>query len=273
MPELPEAETIARELRSAIRGQLLRLIRLERPDILHGDAASLSVELRNRKVIDVSRRGKRVIISFDHDAALVFALGMTGRITIEQATDACLAHTHLRITFGDGTREIRFRDPRRFGGVWFLNGACGSHGRPLSPLGDEPLEMNIKRFRKLLQRGRQIKALLLDQRIIAGLGNIYCDEALHRSRIHPRTRASDLAPEQTAILLRQIRAVLRSAINCGGSTLMDYRNTNGQPGWFQEKHRVYNRRGEPCRRCKTPIERIIVASRSTHLCPNCQPPR
>ena len=271
MPELPEAETIARGLRRAVRGQKLRTTHLTRPEMVHGVDCTLSTALRNRKVMDVIRRGKRVIIRLDKGASLVFALGMTGSITVERASEACDRHTHLRISFGDRSREIRFRDPRRFGVIWFLDNSTATSGRQLSPLGDEPLEINITRFRALLTRKRQIKAFLLDQRLIAGLGNIYCDEALHRAGIHPTIRADDLTPKQSLALLRRIRSVLRSAIKCGGSTFMDYRNADGRPGGFQRKHRVYQREGQPCYRCNTQIQRIAAAGRSTHFCPTCQP--
>ena len=142
----------------------------------------------------------------------------------------------------------------------------------LGPLGADPLRGPTDRFRQLLQRRRQIKALLLDQSVIAGMGNIYCDESLHQARIHPRTHAAELSPDQSATLLRKIRSVLRSAIKHGGTTFMDYRNADGRPGGFQRKHRVYDRADRPCRTCRTPIIRILAAGRSTHLCPNCQHP-
>ena len=270
MPELPEAETIARDLHEAIVGRTLRRIRLTRPDIVRHADGDLVRHLRSRRVTDVYRRGKRIVLALDDGNRLVFALGMSGRITIEQSRHPCLPHTHLRMAFGDGRREIRFRDPRRFGGVWYMNAHDNGSPRPL-PEGVEPLDVSLPVFRRLLRRKRQIKALLLDQSVIAGLGNIYCDEALHQARIHPLTRAADLTADQTAALRRAIRRVLRSAINFRGSTLMDYRAADGQPGRFQSRHRVYNRQGKPCRRCKTPIERILAASRSTHFCPTCQP--
>jgi len=195
-------------------------------------------------------------------------------VEADQLTDAPLAtHTHLRLTFRGVAQELRFRDPRRFGGVWFLEPGRRvlETGRRLGSLGFEPLNATRRLFRASLTRHRHIKALLLDQTIIAGLGNIYCDEALHRAGLHPRTPASSLDTEQADTLLRSIKFVLRSAIRHKGSTLMDYRTTNGQPGTFQTHHRVYNREGQPCRACGTPIERTIVAGRSTYYCSACQP--
>jgi len=196
---------------------------------------------------------------------------MTGRLTVESVTAEVLPHTHLRIRVGDGTRELRFRDPRRFGGVWCFAGGARHVGRKLGPLGAEPLGLTPRAFGSLLARGRQIKALLLDQTVIAGLGNIYCDEALHASRIHPLTRASDLTDEQTRCLLRAIKSILRKAIAFRGSTLMDYRQADGTEGLFQRHHKVYQREGKPCRRCRTAIVRLIAAGRSTFVCPSCQP--
>ncbi|MEE9294966.1 MAG: bifunctional DNA-formamidopyrimidine glycosylase/DNA-(apurinic or apyrimidinic site) lyase [Phycisphaerae bacterium] len=271
MPELPEAESIARTLRDKLRGRRFTRTIVHRRDVIHGDATRLGSSLLNRRIKDVYREGKRVVILLDDCARIVIALGMTGRLTVERVRERVLPHTHLRVSLGRTGLELRFCDPRRFGGVWYLNGGDAHNGRRLSPLGVDALKVRADQFRALLKRNRRIKALLMDQRIIAGLGNIYCDESLHRARIHPLTCASSLTPGQTALLLHQIRVVLRAAIRLGGSTIMDYRNADGRPGGFQHKHRVYNRESLPCRTCKTPIIRIQAAGRSSHLCPRCQP--
>lgn len=270
MPELPEAETIVLGVRPAVCGQRLARAVLERPDIVVAGRRGFAAALAGRRVVEVFRRGKRIALRLDNHALLVFALGMTGRLTVNRASEPLLKHTHLRIPFGRKREELRFRDPRRFGRVWLLDGEKSDGDHPLKGLGVEPLEVGVRQFRELLRCKRQIKALLLDQGLIAGLGNIYCDESLYRARVHPLTRAISLAPEQAAALLRQIRKVLRSAISSGGSTLADYRDARGQPGRYRRKHQVYRRRGTPCRRCKTPIVRITAAGRSTHICPTCQ---
>lgn len=275
MPELPEAETIARGLRQNILGRRVAAVHFIRPEILRNPSAAPVSAIVGRRITDVFRRGKRVLVKLDNDLTLVFALGMTGQLTVARTSSACPRHTHLRVALDRGARELRFRDVRRFGGVWILpDGATGGefNGRALGALGPDPLVIRIPQFRGLLRRKRQIKALLLDQSVIAGLGNIYCDEALHRASIHPTTRAETLGPDQAAALLRGIRTVLREAIRRGGSTLSDFLDANGRPGYFQQRHRVYQRTGRPCPRCKTPICRIIVAARSTHFCPACQPP-
>ncbi len=160
---------------------------------------------------------------------------------------------------------------RQFGSVRLTDGPLDGRATGLDDLGPEPLAIAAAEFDRLLSRRRQIKALLLDQRTIAGLGNIYCDEALYAARIHPLTRAADLPTTQRRALWRAIRSILRQAIREGGSTLRDYRNVDGQEGNFQTRHRVYGRQGQPCRRCRAPIARILAAGRSTHLCPACQP--
>jgi len=275
MPELPEAETIARQLHAAIVGEALRDIRLARHDILRNAGPAEIRALKGRRVRHVQRRGKRVVIELDGDARLIFALGMTGQLTVTERSAPCPMHTHLRIRLGHTPREIRFRDPRRFGGVWLLNGRDSGDGdqrdRTPLPTGVEPLEVDLRAFRALLQRRRQIKALLLDQDVIAGMGNIYADEALHRAGIHPLTPAGDLDAKQSAALLRAIRHVLRAAINHRGTTLLDYRTADGQLGDYRKHHRVYQRTGLPCKRCGSPIEHILVCARSTHFCPSCQP--
>lgn len=278
MPELPEAETIARRLHEELAGETLGRATVKRRDILHGDPRPLGRVVSNRRVRRVYRRAKRVIIelaSGGSDAEhvdLVFHLGMSGQLLLCDQNAPREAHTHLRIAIRKTTRELRFRDPRRFGGVWLLAGGKKHVGRRLGELGPEPLELSAKEFRSVLSRQRQIKALLLDQRCIAGLGNIYCDEALHAAGIHPLTRADDLGVDRSARLLRSIKTTLRRAIRFNGSTLMDYRTADGEAGEFQKHHRVYQRTGQPCKHCRALIERIIAGGRSTFFCPRCQQP-
>jgi len=273
MPELPEAETIARQLQRQLAGRTLGTVRLTRTDIVHGDPRPLGKLLPGRRVEQVSRRAKRVILALDGGIELVFRLGMTGRMIVCHAVDPVPKHTHLRITIDGTSNELRFCDPRRFGGVWCLTGSERSVGKPLGEVGLEPLEVTPAAFRVVLSRRRQIKALLMDQTVIAGLGNIYCDESLHTAGIHPLTRADTLRSERVARLLRAIRMTLRKAIRFNGSTLMDYRDADGREGSFQKLHRVYQREGEPCRTCRTPIRRIQAAGRSTFFCPKCQKKR
>ncbi len=269
MPELPEAETIARELHKQLSNQTLIRVLANRRDVFHGPSKPERC-LPGKRVVEVFRRGKRVVLRLHPDGLLVVRLGMTGRLTICPTDRPVELHTHLRMTFGDRGLELRFRDPRRFGGVWFHEAAEMEHDSQLGNLGLEPLEVTLHDFRRALSRGRQIKALLMDQAVIAGLGNIYSDESLHAAGLHPLNKADTLDFKQTRRLLRAIKTTLRRAVRFNGTTFMDYRRTDGEAGSFQEYHRVYQREGRPCRMCGTPIVRITAAGRATFFCPACQ---
>ncbi len=270
MPELPEAETIATQLNHCLSGVSFGRVILRRREMVHGDRRSLTSTLPGRRVRQVTRRGKRVLIELHPKAMLVFRLGMTGQIMVTPATKLRDRHVHLSIKLQDDDRELRFRDVRRFGGIWFREADSQADDDGLGGLGPEPLELDLAQFAEICNRARQIKALLLDQSAIAGLGNIYCDEALFQAKVHPLIPASELKASQRRRLFRSIQAVLTRAIKAGGSTLRDYRTATGQEGNFQNEHRVYGRTGEPCGRCKAVIERQIIAGRSTHFCPLCQ---
>ncbi|MGD1023416.1 MAG: bifunctional DNA-formamidopyrimidine glycosylase/DNA-(apurinic or apyrimidinic site) lyase [Candidatus Sulfotelmatobacter sp.] len=197
-------------------------------------------------------------------AQFIVHLGMTGRLQVSESQSEILKHTHAILKLASG-RELRFVDPRRFGRL------------SVAPAGDfdaggiEPLEADFDRFLTLF-RGRKtpIKSALLNQKLLRGVGNIYADESLLRAGIRPRRRASTLTRDQFAKLLTSIQEVLREAIALGGSSISDYVDADGEEGFFQLQHRVYGREGEPCRVCKTPIKRIVIAGRSSHYCPNCQ---
>ena len=270
MPELPEAETVVRQIKGLLRGARLGTVRHLRADMVRGRARALKTRLPGRTVRDVHRRAKRVVIDLDNDTRLVFGLGMTGHVSVLESELEVAKHTHLRVALDGGDRELRFRDSRRFGGIWLLNGADDAAGFPR--LGVEPLAVDLRTFRRILARPRQVKALLLDQQAIAGLGNIYCDEALYRAGIHPHTRAQDVGAHRVKRLHRAIKRVLTEAIAAEGTTIGSFLNARGRPGSFQNKLRVYGRRGARCRICGTTIECIQAAGRSAHFCPTCQPP-
>ena len=278
MPELPEVETIVRQIAGDLRGVTLGPVRHLRRDIVRGRrqglgrgrgaARALRERLGGTVVRAVSRRGKRVVLDLGPEMRLVFGLGMSGHLAVLPAAAPVAKHTHLRIALGRGDRELRFRDPRRFGGIWLLDGADDRAG--FARLGVEPLEMDLRVFRRLLARPRCIKALLMDQAMIAGLGNIYCDESLHRAGVHPLARAADIPPERVKRLHRAIRRVLAEAIAAEGTTIASYLTARGEQGSFQRRLRVYGRHGAPCRKCGTAIERLRIGGRSTHFCPTCQ---
>ncbi len=285
MPELPEVETIARGLARRIEGRVIAAARLHRRDILHGDGGPVE-QLVGRRIREVRRCGKQVRVTLEpgkkiHRRAagatlFVYAhLGMTGRLLVVDRDAPLEKHTHLQIDFDNSQTQLRFCDPRRFGGIWLVAWAGDTRnrwvGRRLPPIGADPLEISLPAMRALLARKRQIKPLLMDQVPISGMGNIYCDEALFRAGIHPLTPAGDLDGEAVRRLRTAIRRVLTEAIQAGGSSISDYRDADNARGSFQDRHRVYGREGCPCPNCSRPIERLVVAGRGTHLCPRCQP--
>jgi len=270
MPELPEVQTVVLTVRPGICGRTVAAARLLRDDILHPPGLRLDAELAGRSIVDVTRRGKQILIAVDSGATLCTHLGMTGRLTLEPPSAPLRPHTHLVIDFCASARpalQLRFRDPRRFGGLWWL--AAGQP--PPGDLGPDALTVTPGQLASALARTRRaIKTALLDQHLLAGLGNIYADEALFLARIHPQRPANRLRTVQVRRLCDAIHRVLRQAIDSGGSSFRDYVDANGKPGAFQSLHRVYAREGQKCARCGTVIRRIVLGGRSAHFCPRCQ---
>jgi formamidopyrimidine-DNA glycosylase len=265
MPELPEVQTVVTTIRPHLIGREILAVDLARADILDPPDVDLRPALLGRTITAVDRRGKKIVFTTDASDRFVIHLGMTGRLTVEFTGAPRRRHTHLVLDFGG--IELRFTDPRRFGGIWWL----GRTGDPNARMGPEPLTLRTARLQSQLSRtSRAIKNALLDQSVIAGLGNIYVDESLHRAGIHPLAPANALAADQISRLNRAIKSVLNTAIRHRGSTLRDYADGDGKPGFFQTHHRVYARGGKPCRTCRTTIERIVLGARSTHFCPKCQ---
>jgi len=270
MPELPEVQTVVNTLEPALSGRAFVSATLNRQDIVTPAGTDLCRLIVGRRIASITRRGKRIVFSLDDGGRFYVHLGMSGRLTLANHETPLPRHTHFIARFdAPETRELRFTDPRRFGGLWWL-GTEESEGEGMGP---EPLTLKSKDLiRRLGRTGRAIKNALLDQTVIAGLGNIYVDESLHAAGIHPLTPAQVLTAEQVGRLNRAIKTILRRAIRHRGSTLRDYRDANGQAGNFQKIHRVYGRTGQPCPRCHSPIERIVLGGRSTHFCLHCQPP-
>ena len=265
MPELPEVQTVVNTLRPRVVGRRIARVRLHRTDILSPAGTDLPSLLAGRTIDDLTRRAKRIVFTLDRGDRFYVHLGMTGRLVLNRPEDPLLPHTHLLLDL-DNQTEIRFTDPRRFGGIWWLG---SNHAQ--DDIGPEPLSTRPQQLAKRLARTtRAIKNALLDQTVLAGLGNIYVDESLFAAGIHPLTPASTLAPAQIARLNRAIKSTLRRALRHRGSTLRDYRDADGLPGDFQSRHRVYDREGKPCPNCGTVIHRIVLGGRSTHFCPKCQ---
>lgn len=267
MPELPEVQTVVNTLAPRIVTRRIARVELLRTDILTPADFDLPAHLTRRVITSVSRRGKRIVITLDNGNCFYIHLGMTGRLMIEPPGAELIKHTHLILHF-EGF-DLRFRDPRRFGGIWWLGKVADE---PDSSMGPEPLTLDSSElYERLMRTTRAIKSALLDQRVVAGLGNIYVDESLFSAGIHPLHPANRLSKEQVDSLTRSIKQVLKTALAHRGSTLRDYVDAEGGKGAFQKLHQVYDRAGEPCRRCGTSLTRIVLGGRSTCFCLKCQP--
>lgn len=274
MPELPEVETVVRGLRPHLPGRRIVRIELGKTDFMD-DPAALERELPGRRFADVTRVGKYIRMSLADAQAgkasasqLIIHLGMTGRLSVHSPGEPLPRHTHF-VAALDDARELRFTDPRRFGQIFLARDA--EKAEWLAPLGPEPLEISAEEFRARLQgRAARIKSLLLDQRFLRGVGNIYADEALWRARIHPLCRAGSLSRGDAMKLRAALQCVLKKAIARGGSSISDFLDADGRPGSYQREHCVYGRQAEPCLRCRARIRRIVIAGRSSHFCPRCQ---
>jgi formamidopyrimidine-DNA glycosylase len=282
MPELPEVETVARGLRRTIVGRRIVSVRLGKTDFID-DPAALEQHLPGRQIEAVERYGKFMLLRLSPaavagsspsngdatPAALLVHLGMTGQIAPNPAAQPCEKHTHACFLLDDN-RELRYTDPRRFGRLAYL--AAGPLAEELRQFGADPLEVGVEEFVEQARcRRARIKALLLDQGFLRGVGNIYADESLWRAKIHPARLAASLKKKQAATLHRVLREILEKAIVLRGSSISDFLDAEGQPGEYQRHHRAYGREGERCFRCGAVIRRAIVAGRSSYFCPNCQP--
>jgi formamidopyrimidine-DNA glycosylase len=271
MPELPEVETIARILRQgtpeqpAILNHIIQSVQLLWERTLAEPAtAEFKTRLCKQAINGIGRRGKFLLLNLTHDW-LLFHLRMSGDLLVKSAGALPEKHDRLILEL-DGGIQLVFNDTRKFGRIWLVN----NPQKVLGSLGPEPLDESLTAeslFQHLHATSRQLKPLLLDQTFLAGLGNIYVDEALNLSRLHPLTHANHLTQQQASQLLHAIRTVLRDGIDRNGASI-DWVYRGGE---FQNYFRVYQRTGEPCPACGTPIERITVGQRGTHFCPHCQP--
>ena len=270
MPELPEVETVASGLREHLIGKKIMGVTVNwQRTIACPSVAEFEDRVAGRCVRSVARRGKYVVIALDRGYLLIHLM-MSGRLYIVPAGEPL--HDHLRVVFGlSSGQEMRFQDTRKFGRIYLVD----DPQEITAGLGPEPLdeELTLDDFsQQLARRKGRLKSLLLNQRFLAGLGNIYADEALFAAQMHPLRRADSLSYAEQARLYEAIRAVLGNAVQSGGTTLSDggYTDASGRAGTYQARLMVYGRGGDACLRCQTPIERIVVGGRSTHYCPNCQ---
>jgi formamidopyrimidine-DNA glycosylase len=274
MPELPEVETVRRGLAAKMTGRRIVQAELRRPDLRRPFPPDLEVRLLGAKIGAFDRRGKYILIELDGDGLLLLHLGMSGRITTGAAGGLALAHDHVVLTLDDGT-IVTFNDPRRFGLLDYTRRSEAVHHPLLASLGPEPLGPDFTGSylaAKLAGKMTPIKSALLDQRIVAGLGNIYVCEALYRARLSPRRLAGTIGRGRAERLVAAIRAVLDEAIEAGGSSLRDYVQTNGELGYFQHRFAVYGHEGEPCPGCTCAegVRRITQSGRSTFFCARLQ---
>lgn len=273
MPELPEVENVRRTLEKLVRGKTIEEVIVTYPNLVKepDDAEIFKEMLRGETIEEVGRRGKFLLIYVTH-YVIVSHLRMEGKYMLHEADDPVDKHTHVRFCFTDGT-ELRYKDVRKFGTMHLFEKGSELTVMPLADLGPEPFsgELTPAYLRERMQKtARKVKVVLLDQRIVVGLGNIYVDEVLFRSRIHPEREASSLTNEEFETLYKEIVATLTEAVERGGSTIRTYMNSQGQIGSFQERLYVYGRKGEPCVTCGTALEKTVVGGRGTHYCPVCQ---
>ena len=259
MPELPEVETIVRGLAPRLAGRRILTAEFLCPRIVRGHPDRIA----GKTIRAIRRHGKYIVIDFtDSSASLGIHLGMTGKLLLDGEPGP---HTHAIVTLDRGV--LIYDDIRQFGRIELSAGFAAK----LEKLGPDPLSIPAGVFAdRLRTRRAMVKPLLLNQSFLRGMGNIYTDEALHRAGVHPRAIASRLNPRRAAQLHRAIQEVLLESIGTGGSSVSDYVDSDGRPGSFQLRHRVYGKEGEPCQACSTPIRRILVAQRGTHFCPICQ---
>ncbi|MCI0682923.1 MAG: bifunctional DNA-formamidopyrimidine glycosylase/DNA-(apurinic or apyrimidinic site) lyase [Gemmataceae bacterium] len=271
MPELPEVETVVRDLRPRLVGKRLTALHVGRKALRQKWSRRWNAQIVGRRVRGLERRGKWILVDLDGSWLLVH-LGMTGQFTVGSADEPRLDHTHIVFQLDDGRHELRFRDIRRFGSaVWHPTRADVEAYFARQRLGPEPFDIDPAYWRTTLAKTqRHLKAILLDQRVLAGVGNIYADESCFEAGVHPVTIGCRLSPRRADTLRRAIPIVLGRAINARGSSIRNYVGGSGLLGGYQEEFRVYGRTGEPCPGCRTPIERIVLAGRATHFCPRCQ---
>ena len=257
MPELPEVETVVRTVAPHLTGRRILAAEFTSRHVAPGNRAALAARLTGRRIESVLRRGKFIVVTLDRGMFTIH-LGMTGRLLVSGKPGE---HTYGVFTLDEGI--LLYDDPRQFGKIEW-------NPARVARLGPEPLEISFDEFRKRLKRKARIKPLLLNQSFLAGMGNIYVDEALFAAGIHPLASATRISAARAARLHQAIREILSAAIAAGGSSISDYVDAEGRRGWFQINHQAYGREGQPCANCGAPIRKIVVAQRGTHYCPKCQ---
>lgn len=272
MPELPEVETVRKGLEKLVVNKTIQKVQVLWPKIIDAPEVTIfEAQLANEKIESIGRRGKFLIFHLT-DYELISHLRMEGKYKFYEENVPLDKHTHVIFHFTDGT-QLHYNDVRKFGRMTLVNKGMSTSYKGIMQLGPEPLPetFTLDDFSKGLAKSKKaIKPLLLDQKLVTGLGNIYVDEALWEAKIHPEQPANTLKPKEVAVLRKAIIDVLHRAVEAGGTTIRSYLNALGEAGQFQLSLHVYGQTGEPCARCQTPIVKVKVAQRGTHFCPNCQ---
>ena len=273
MPELPEVETIAADLRPHLEGRAIVRCELTFPTIVrHPEPEVFADSVVGTRIESVRRRGKYILLELGHDLVLVVHLGMTGQLRLVDPATPVLKHTHAIFTLDDG-RQLRYRDPRRFGRLLLGTEQALIDLRKMPKLGPEPIDSSFaadELYRRLRRRRTSLKAVLLDQAAVAGVGNIYADESLHKARLRPDRVAASVSPRSASRLHESLRESLTTAIRNRGSSVDTYRDAWGELGGQQERLLVYGRAGEPCFTCGRPLSVMRIAGRTTVFCRRCQ---
>ena len=267
MPELPEVETVRRGVEAFAVGRRISSVRVLRPDVVRGDVSAMA----RTTLTGAQRHGKQLALLTRRGPLACVHLGMSGSLCVHQAGEPLAAHVHVVWKLAGGG-ELRFRDPRRFGGVFGFADTDALHAARWSRLGPDATAIGVADLHHRLQATtRALKPALLDQALAAGLGNIYVDELLYAARLHPLTPACTLGRNDVRRLVARMRPLLQAAIDAGGSSLRDHVDAEGAAGAFQDRHRVYGRGGLACRRCDATLSVALVAQRTTVWCEGCQP--
>lgn len=270
MPELPEVETTRRGIEPHVHGVRISEVIVCRGDLRQPVSKNITA-IEGRKITGVRRRSKYLLLGIDDGSTVLIHLGMSGSLRVISPADPWKTHDHVGITLANG-KQLRFHDPRRFGLVLRLTGDPMADPL-LKNLGPEPLEHGFTAAHlqaACAKRSAAIKLVIMDAKVVVGVGNIYASEALFRAGILPRTAANRISKPRLAKLVTAIREVLTDAIEKGGTTLRDFLHSDGDPGYFKQQLFVYERKGEPCRICGSPIRHSVLGQRSTYWCPKCQ---
>ncbi|MGM0903408.1 MAG: DNA-formamidopyrimidine glycosylase [Bacillota bacterium] len=273
MPELPEVETVRKTLESLVIGKEIKNVSIYWPKMVKHpvEVEQFTDALRGQHILEMGRRGK-FLIFYTEDFAMISHLRMEGKYGVYSSDLPIEKHTHAIFSFTDGS-EMRYKDVRKFGTFHLYLKGSEFKEPPLIGLGPEPFSDDFTLAglkEKLAKTTRKVKPALLDQKVLVGLGNIYVDEALFRSKIHPERIASSLSEKEIATLHKEIINTLSEAVEKGGSTIRSYINSQGQIGMFQLELYVYGRQNEPCKKCGTALKKTVVGGRGTHFCPKCQ---